>query len=226
MSDRDFFREVDEAVRQDRYKDLWDKYGVYALVAAALIVAGVAGFKVWSFWQERKAQEAGTEFSQAMVQLDSGDAAKARDAFNSLAETGPAGYRVLSRFQLAAAEAQAGNTDKAVALYDALATDSGTDDILKGLATIQAATLRLDTADYAEMERRLKDSIEQGSPWRHSARELLGLSAYRLNNIPSAEKQFSALIADHGTPQNLRERADMMLALIVGVPQALSTTAK
>jgi hypothetical protein len=226
MSDRDFFREVDEAVRQDRYKDLWDKYGVYALVAAALIVAGVAGFKVWSFWLERKAQEAGTEFSQAMVQLDSGDAAKARDAFNSLAETGPAGYRVLSRFQLAAAEAQAGNTDKAVALYDALATDFGTDDILKGLATIQAATLRLDTADYAEMERRLKGSIEQGSPWRHSARELLGLSAYRLNNIPSAEKHFSALIADQGTPPNLRERADMMLALIVGRPQALSTTAK
>ena len=27
MSDRDFFREVDEAVRQDRYKELWDKYG-------------------------------------------------------------------------------------------------------------------------------------------------------------------------------------------------------
>jgi hypothetical protein len=226
MSNRDFFREVDEAVRQDRYKELWDKYGVFALVAAALIVAGVAGFKVWFFWQERKAQQAGTEFSQAVVQLDSGDAAKARDALNSLAEIGPAGYRVLSRFQLAAAEAQAGNTDKAVALYDALATDSSTDDILKGLATIQAATLRLDTADYAEMERRLKGLIEQGSPWRYSARELLGLSAYRLNNISSAEKQFSALIADQGTPQNLRERADMMLALIVGVPQALSTTAK
>ena len=66
--------------------------------------------------------------------------------------------------------------------------DSGTDNILKGLATIQAATLRLDTADYAEMERRLKGLIEQGSPWRYSARELLGLSAYRLNKMPDAEK--------------------------------------
>jgi hypothetical protein len=224
MSDRDFFREVDEAVRQDRYKELWDKYGLYALVAAALIVAGVAGFKAWSYWQERKAQAAGTEFSQAVTQLDGGDAAKARDTLNALAEEGPAGYRVLARFQLAAAEAQAGHTDKAVELYDALSTDSETDDILKGLATIQAATLRLDTADYAEMERRLKGLIDQGSPWRYSARELLGLSAYRLQKMPDAEKQFSTLIADQGTPQNLRERADMMLALIVGVPQALSTT--
>ena len=125
MSDRDFFREVDEAVRHDRYKELWDKYGLYALVAATLIVAGVAGFKAWTYWQERKSQEAGTEFSQALGALDGGDAAKANSALNDLAEKGPAGYRVLARFQIAAAEAQAGNTDKAVALYDALAADSG-----------------------------------------------------------------------------------------------------
>ena len=226
MSDRDFFREVNEAVRQDRYNELWDKYGVYALAAAALIVAGVAGFKVWSYWQEQKAQAAGTDFSQAVTELDSGDVAKARDVLNSLAAKGPTGYQILSRFQLAAAEAQAGSTDKALALYDALAADPETDTILKGLATIQAATLKLDTADYAEMERRVKGLIDESSPWRYSARELLGLSAYRQNNVPAAEKQFSELVADQGTPQNLRERADMMLSLIVGVPQAMSTTAK
>jgi hypothetical protein len=226
MSDRDFFREVDEAVRQDRYKALWDKYGLHALAAAALIVVAVAGFKGWTYWREHQAQAAGTEFSQALAALDGGDAATARETLDSLAADGPAGYRVLARFQLANAEAQAGNIDKAVADYDALATDSTTDNILKGLAKIQAATLRLDTADYAEMERRLQGLIDQGSPWRHSARELLGLSAYRLNNMPEAEKQFSALIADQGTPANLRERANLMLALIVGAPQALSTTAK
>lgn len=226
MSDRDFFREVDEAVRQDRYKALFDKYGIYALVGTALIVAGVAGFKGWTYWQESNAQAAGTEFSNALALEDNGDAAKAQEALSALAEKGPAGYRVLSRFQLALIDAQAGDNDKAVAIYDALATGADTDSILKGLTTIQAATLRLDTADYAEMERRLKGLIDQGSPWKYSAQELLGLSAYRLNNMLKSEKQFSALLADQGTPSNLRERANMMLALIAGAPQALSTTAK
>jgi hypothetical protein len=228
MSDRgdSFLREVDEAVRQERYKKLWDQYGVYALGLAALIVAGVAAYKGWAYWQERQAQAAGAKFSEALTMLDGADATKAKDVLALLAEEGPPGYRVLARFQLAAAEAKAGDIDKAVADYDALASDSSVDEILRGHATLQAAALRLDKADYAEMERRLKDLAEGNSAWRFSARELLGLSAYRLNDMREAEKQFSALVGDQGTPPNLRERADMMLALIVGTPQSLSTTAK
>ena len=40
----------------------------------------------------------------------------------------------------------------------------------------------------AEMERRLKPLADSGSAWRFSARELLGLTAYRLNNMREAEK--------------------------------------
>jgi len=227
MSDRDsFLREVDEAVRQDRYQKLWDQYGIYAVGAAALLVAGVAGYKGWTYWQEKRAEDAGTKFSQALSLEDGADAAKAREMLTSLAEKGPEGYRVLARFQLAAAEAKAGDINKAVADYDALANDPNVDPILKGHATIQAAALRLDKADYAEMERRLKGLVDSNSAWRFSARELLGLSAYRLKDMREAERQFSALVGDEGTPPNLRERADMMLALIVGTPQALSTTSK
>jgi len=228
MSDRgdSFLREVDEAVRQERYKKLWDQYGVYALGLAALIVAGVAAYKGWAYWQERQAQAAGAKFSEALTMLDGADTTKAKDVLALLAEEGPPGYRVLARFQLAAAEAKAGDIDKAVADYDALASDSSVDEILRGHATLQAAALRLDKTDYAEMERRLKDLAEGDSAWRFSARELLGLSAYRLNDMREAEKQFGALVGDQGTPPNLRERADMMLALIVGTPQSLSTTAK
>ena len=224
MSDRDFFREVDEAVRQDRYKQLWDKYGVYILGVAVLIVAGVAGHRAWTYWQEQQAAEAGAKYTQALSMEEGADAAQAREMLTALAEQGPQGYRVLARFQLAAAEAKVGETDKAVAAYDALAKDSGIDPILQGNAAIQAAVLRLDKADYAEMEGRLKGLVDSNSAWRFSARELLGLSAYRLNDMREAERQFSALVGDQGTPPNLRERADMMLALIVGTPQALSTT--
>lgn len=224
MSDRDFFREVDEAVRHEKYRALWDRYGLYILALAVLIVGGVAGYNAWTFWRQSQAQEAGAEFTQALSMKD-GEAAKSKELLESLAKKGPAGYRVLSRFQLAAAEAKAGEIDKAVASYDTLASDASVDRILQNVAVLQAAGLRLEKADFAEMERRLKPLIDSNSAWRYSARELLGLSAYRLNNMREAERQFSTLLGDQGTPRSLRERADMMLALIVGTPQTLSSTA-
>lgn len=224
MSDNSFFREVDEAVRHDQYKRLWDRFGVYIIVFAAILIAGVAGYKGWSFWKERESQRAGSEFVQAMVLENESDPAKATKAFETLADNGPHGYQVLSRFQLAAAQAKAGETDNAVTAYDALATDGGVDPILQGLATLQAATLRLDKADYAEMERRLKGLIEGNTAWRFSARELLGLSAYQHKNMRTAEEQFSALLGDQGTPPNMRDRANMMLALIVSSTPAQSSS--
>ena len=108
MSDRDFFREVDEAVRHDRYRQLWDRYALHAMGVAVLIVAAVAGYKGWTYWQERKAQEAGSQFSEALALVGGGgDAAKANEMFARLAEQGPKGYQTLARFQLAAAAANA-----------------------------------------------------------------------------------------------------------------------
>ena len=79
MSDRDFFREVDEAVRQDRYKQLWDQYGIYAIGAAAAVVLAVAGHKAWTYWQDKQAQEAGAKFTQALRLEDGPEAATARE---------------------------------------------------------------------------------------------------------------------------------------------------
>ena len=220
MTDNSFFREVDEAVRQERYRALWDKYGLYIIGLAVLLVVGVAGYNGWTYYKESEAQNAGAEFTQALTFEAGADPSRANQTFEALVEQGPSGYRVLSRFQLAASQAKAGETDKAVEAYDALAVDGGVDPILQGLATLQGATLRVDNADYAEMERRLKGLIDNNTAWRFSARWLLGLSAYQHKDFRAAEEQFSTLLGDQGTPPNMRDRANMMLALIVS-----STTA-
>ena len=38
----DIFNEIDDDLRHDRYRKLWDRYGVIVLIAAAALVLGVA----------------------------------------------------------------------------------------------------------------------------------------------------------------------------------------
>ena len=39
----DIFHEVDEEVRRDQLRKLWDRYSIYLIALAVLIVAGMAG---------------------------------------------------------------------------------------------------------------------------------------------------------------------------------------
>lgn len=216
MSEESFLREVDEAVRQERYKRLWDRYGIYVIALAVLIVVGVAGYKGWNYWRNQQAAEAGARFVGALTLREEGQKEDALAAFRELAEDGPAGYRTLSRFQLAAVDAKAGRKEEAVDAYDALAADSGVSRILRDYARIQAAALLVDEGDLGAMKERIGDLAESDdNAFRHSARELLGLTAYRAGNNSEAERYFTRALTDPGIPQNLRRRAEMMLALVV-----------
>lgn len=215
MSDGDFIREVNEAVRQEEMKRLWDRYGVLMLCGAVLIIAVVAGYKGWGYWQGKQAADAGARFVGALTLKEDGQTEDAVTAFRELASDGPAGYRVLSKFQLAATSVTAGKPAEAVKIYDGLAADSAIDTVHKGFASIQAAMLRVDEANFDEIKQRVGPLAEGTGPWRHSAREVLGLAAYRAGDISEAERLFSRALVDPGIPVNMRRRAEMMLALIV-----------
>jgi hypothetical protein len=215
MSDDSIFREVDEAIRQDKLKSLWDKYGLWVVAGALLIIASVSGYKFWVYWTAEQAKEAGARFVGGITHVEDGKTSEALDVFKSLAEDGPSGYRILSRFQLAALYARDGKQAEAVKIYDELASQSGVGTVQQGFAKIQAATLKLDEASYDEMSKRLDALAVTGNPWRHSARELLGLSAYHTGDTSVAERFFNVMLSDRQTPANMRRRAEMMLSLMV-----------
>jgi len=51
----DIFHEVDEEVRREQLKKLWDRYGNYVVAAAFLLVAAVAAWRGYMWWEGKKA---------------------------------------------------------------------------------------------------------------------------------------------------------------------------
>ena len=47
----DVFREVDEALREDRARTIWKRYGTLIISAALVIVMATAGFVFWRNYQ-------------------------------------------------------------------------------------------------------------------------------------------------------------------------------
>jgi hypothetical protein len=211
----DIIREVDEELRHERYKKLWDRYGIYVVGAALLLVLGVAGWRGYEWYEAREAQKASARFEAALQLAASGKRSEAEAEFNAIAKEGTYGYRVLARFR-AAAEAGRSDVKAGVAAFDAIAADTSIEPALRDIARVHSGYLLVDTASVPELTERMKTLMERSSPFRHSANEILGLAHYRAGELDAAQKIFTALISDPEAPPSVRQRVQVMYALVAG----------
>jgi hypothetical protein len=208
----DIFNEVDEEVRREQLKKLWERYGNLIVAAAFLVVAGVAAWRGYEYWQARKAAEAGAVYESALKLSDEGKHSDAEEALGKLATQGTSGYRQLAKLRQAA-ELGATDPKAGVAAYDAIAGESGPS-LIRELASVRAAMLLLDTAKLDEMTQRLEPLTQPTSSFRHSARELLALSAWRNGDAGAARKWAEAAGSDPEVPPGIRARAEVLNTLL------------
>lgn len=218
-------REVDEEVRRDQLKKLWDAYGTYVVAAVVLFVAGVGGYKWWDGQRIAAAQASGLRFEQAMDLAAAGKADEAQKEFAAIAAGQRTGYQLLAQLTVAGVAAKAGKTEEAFAAYESVASRA-TDPLLKDFARLQAASLKIDSADWTEMQNRLNQLIGEKSPWRHTARELLGISALRLGKLDEARQTLGPLSADPRAPAAIRERSGALMSLVVAADLEKTAPAK
>jgi hypothetical protein len=215
----ELFDEVDEDVRRDQLKKIWDRYSIYIIAAALLVIAAVGGWRGYQYLEAKKAAEAGAAFDHAVELSDQDKHAEAEAAFNSLAATAPSGYRMLSRLR-AAAELASHDSTAAVKLYDDLSADRSVGASERELAKVRAAGLLLETASYANLLERLEAAAAPEATFRHTARELLALSAWRANDTTAARKWLDLIANDADTPQGMRSRAEALQALLPPVAKS------
>jgi hypothetical protein len=215
----ELFDEVDEEVRREQLKKLWDKYSIYFIALMVLIVAGVGGWRGYQYLEAKKAAEAGAAFEKAIDLSEQNKHAEAEAAFTELAAKAPSGYRTLARLR-AAAEVAARDPKSAVKLYDDIAADRSVGAEQQAVARIRAAGLLVDTTSYADMLQRLESSTTAGSTFRHNAREMLALSAWRNGDMTAARKWLDVIAEDGETPPGLRSRADALQALLPPVAKS------
>ena len=150
---------------------------------------------------------------------------EAKKIFTKLAETGPAGYGAIAKLRLAGEQVKAGKIADAVATYDSLAEQSGADELLKSFAQLQAASLRLPDADYAEIQNRLTPLAGDDAPYFKSARELLGLAAYRAKKYDEARKYLEPLLIDPNASEAMQNRVKVVMAGIASAEVGSATPA-
>lgn len=202
----DVFREVDEAVREDRFKTLAKRYGSWVLTAAVAVVVGAVGYQVWQA-QETEARQAETHQLLAAVNMAAQAPAEAAEALSSVAQQAGGERAVFAQLLRAGLLAESGDSDGAVAIYRGLAAETGVTPLWRDYAILMSVAHTIETGDPALLSDSLDRLTGEDSPWRYSARELAGVLSLRQGDTEAARETFQALADDPMAPRGLRDRA-------------------
>ena len=210
----DIFQEVDEDLRRDAALKLWRKYrGLVIAVAVAIVVAS-GGYSWWRYQDDRSRQSEEVAYSAALDLARGGKSAEAVEAMTALAPKAHAGRAMLARFEAAALKAKAGDAAGALAAYDALAKDSGIDDVYRNLATVLWGLNALDVEQPQAVIDRMAPLTDAGNPWHLSAIEVTAIAHLKAGDRAAARSDYQRLADDLSAPSSLRARAAEVAAAL------------
>lgn len=206
-TDEAFLREVDEELRRDQLASFWTRYGWWLIVA---IVAGLAAFGGFLYWEHHKAQlaaEQGEKLQTAYDDLAARKLGSAEKVLVELAGSDVAGYRALALFTQADLLLQKEDLKGAAAKFGAVANDTSIGQPLRDLALVRQTAAEYDTLKPDVVVTRLRPLAVKGNAWFGSAGELVGAAYLQMNKPDLAAPLFRQIAADETVPETIRQRA-------------------
>jgi hypothetical protein len=211
----DIFDEVSEDLRADQARSVLQRYGklLIAAMLLTLVVVGVVDW--WSRQQSANHDAVALKFLAAQKQAASKHPPTDLDQeLSAIAATGPAGYQVLAKLQLAAAQWDQGAHDKAIATWDQVAADGSAPQLLRDLATFNSVQHQVDTGNAQTLKERLSPLVTGGTRWRPLAEQVTALLDLRLGRTKEAKAIMKSLSEDTQAPPGVRQMAqDILITL-------------
>lgn len=212
----DIFKEVEEDLRRDKAAEWWKKYSLFIYAAAAVVVIGVAGYQGWRAYDLKLRGERSDAYAGALASAAAGDPEEARRALAALSDPSGSGYGLLAALSEANLAVEAGDLERAEAIWRALAQNDGAGAALSDLAALYGVMRRMNDGDPAALRGELATLSAPEAPYRFSALELLAALALREGDSAAAREHLTQITDDPAAPAGSRSRAAELLASLPG----------
>lgn len=213
-NDGGFFREIEEELRQEKAATFAKQYGPYVIAAVVVLVGGVGGFKAWESHQTSTRIAATDAYISAVREADRAGAGDAISALTTAAETGVGGIDQLAGMRLASELADSGDSEGAIAAFQAIVNDADADTDLRALASVNLGSLLLNQGDSPAAIAAVQALTTQNSAWQHAALEISALAALDSGDVTAARGHLERIINAGDAPSSLRARATTILGTL------------
>ncbi|MBR1649329.1 MAG: tetratricopeptide repeat protein [Alphaproteobacteria bacterium] len=210
-----FIREVDEDLKNDQLKKLWDKYGVFAVIFVVAALSLAVSYESIKAWYIKRAENWSDAYAVALNLQTMGKYDESLEAFNTVIDEKFGAFADLARMQRINVLLDAKQQDKAIEELKTLAFNQKFNPKLRDTALIKLASYAMEEKTYDEMKEMLAPIADDASnAWHSSALEILALSAIKNNDKETARSIYEQILQDHDISDGTKERASEILSVL------------
>ncbi len=207
-------REAAVDAKNEKLQNLWDKYGMYIIIAVALILTVTVSFETFKAWKNKKDQELSNAYAVAVSLQSQGRYNESLDILQNLAKSGSI-YSDIARLQIANLLFDQNKDKEAMETLSALVEDDDVNPQIREISIVKLASYKLDTDTSSEDIRDLLSPLaDDESSWAPVAHELLAMLAIRDGDIDTAKTEYEKVISFTNVQDGLKNRAQDMLSII------------
>jgi len=207
--DQNLIKEVEEEVRQDDYKRIWDRYKKYIFLLIIISLSLVSGFNFLKYNKEKKIEKQSELFFQATQHIENKDYENAKEILKDINNLQIGGYSDLSFLYIL----DLVNKKKISLDLDDLEVKK--DSKFYGLITLQKFNNEINSnVDGINNLNEIIDLSKPSSIWKYHAHELLSSYYLKKNDIDNALDSLNIIINSEDSGEFIRERAKTITEMI------------
>ena len=208
-----FIDEVNEDLKNDNLKRLWDHYGLYIIIFTATAILAAVSFESIKAWRISQHQQKSDAYAYTMSLKEQGKIDESSSAFKNMAENESGIYADAAKMQLAKNYSDAGKTKEAENVLNEIIENGDTNEKVKNVALIKLASLKAEYAPFADVEKLVSPLLENPS-WRALAKNILAVSAIKNADLEKAKTLYEEISMDGNAPESLKTEAIDMISVI------------
>ncbi len=211
MDDKAIFDEVDEELRNEKFKQLVNKHGGVVLALVVLALAITVGYEKIAQWKIHKAETKNIQYTQALS--SSANYENNIVEFENIVHTETGAYRDYAQLQIANILLENNQLEKGFSVLEKIYHDESISEGIREIAAIKLATYKVDQASFDEIKALLEPIANKNGAWSPMAKELLAMSAVHNKNFELAKEIYNEL-STSDISDGFKARIDDMLAVI------------
>ena len=209
-----FIREIDEELKNEKLKRIWDKYGLLIIIFVTLAVFSAVSYETFFAWKEKQNQKMSDTFAYALNMQNQGNFAQADKILSSLIESNRGIYANIAEMQKVNLLLEQNQKEDAFNILQNIIEDSSFNPHIQNVARLKLASYKLDNAPAEEIKNILQPLLNQQNLWEISANEFLAMLAVREKDFPLALELYQKISTNPSTPETMKIRALDMINLL------------